>query len=112
MLVKNNGFFFIELLTSLTTLFMIFLFFIPILHDLTNQSSQIEIENRSYQLIYEEFNGFVLNNQLPQNYSLTENGYVFQIYWKDTGKSLPKVVCVQIEKNHFLPKKEICLQSE
>jgi competence protein ComGE len=111
MLLKNKGFFLIELLLSLSAWFMLSLIFIPLLIDIKNQALDLEIEKQSYQLLYEELEALAKNGHISSNYSISKNGMEYQISWKDTADSVQKEVCVKVE-NSLHVEKEKCVLSE
>lgn len=108
MLRSNNGFFLLELLLSLSALFMICLYFIPLLMDLNQQSLNLEKENKARQLLYEELQAKIRGAQTFTDFSIKENGVEYQIKWRDSGLSGQKEACVSVEPNAILSKTEIC----
>jgi competence protein ComGE len=112
MLSKNDGFFLLELLLSLSAWFMISLFFIPLLIEVNSQSLQIEIEKKVTQILYEELQANIINNELLTSYSIAHNGLVYEVNWRDTPSSSQKEVCVKVEKNALSAKTEKCASPE
>jgi competence protein ComGE len=108
MLRNNNGFFLLELLLSLSALFMICIFFIPLLMDLNQQSRQLEADSKARQLMYEELQAKIRGAQTFTDYFIEENSVKYQIIWRDSGLYGQKEVCVKVEQNSFLAKTEIC----
>ncbi|MDF2856608.1 MAG: hypothetical protein K0Q87_2459 [Neobacillus sp.] len=111
MLSKNDGFFLLELLLSLSAWFMISLFFIPLLIELKSQSIQLEVDKKITHLLYEELQANLING-IATNYSVTHNGLEYQINWSDTPGSSQKEVCVKVEKNAISAKTEKCATPE
>ena len=111
MLLKNKGFFLIELLLSLSALIMIFLTFIPLLIDLKNQAWKLEIEQQSYQFLYEELQASIINGQTSPTHSISRNGIEYQISWRDTAVFGLKEVCIKVENPLYFEEKK-CIQSE
>lgn len=110
MLVKNNGFFLLELLLSLSVWFMIGLFFVPLLMDLTNQSKELELDKKAKQLLFEELHAKLIDESINSSYSIFDNGHEYKIYWNEIAGQTE--VCVTIEENISLPEKKICIQPE
>lgn len=110
MLRKSEGFFLLELLLSLSAWLMLCLYFIPLLIDLSNQSWQLEIENKARQLMFEELQGKLLDGATFTNYSVVNNGILYEINWADSSLDIQKEVCVRVEKNSnsFLLDTEQC----
>lgn len=112
MLLKNNGFFLLELLLSLSIWFMICLFFIPLLIDLKSQSLQLDVDKKANQLLFEELQANLIDNGIFTSYSVTHNGLEFKIIWRDTPDISQKEVCVKVEKNAIYAETEICIIPE
>jgi competence protein ComGE len=112
MLLKNKGFFLIDLLLSLSALLMLSLFFIPSLIDLKNQAWRLEIENQSYQILYEELQILSINGQVSSLNPILKNGIAYQISLKDADTFGQKEVCVKVENNSFYGEEEVCGLSE
>jgi competence protein ComGE len=112
MLSKNDGFFLLELLLSLSAWFMISLFFIPLLIELKSQSVQLELDKKVTHLLYEELQANLINNGVATNYSVTHNGLEYKINWRDTPGSSQKEVCVKVEENAIFAKSEKCATPE
>ncbi|MDQ0197315.1 hypothetical protein [Neobacillus ginsengisoli] len=108
MLLKNKGFFLLELLLSLSAWFMMGLFLIPLLIDMTNQFRQLEVDNYARQLLYEELQVKLIDGQSTTSYSKFLNGIEFNIYWRDSSVLGQKEACVKVEKNSFYSKTELC----
>ncbi|WP_066365754.1 competence type IV pilus minor pilin ComGE [Neobacillus fumarioli] len=108
MLRNNNGFFLLELLLSLSAMFMIGLFLIPLIIDMNQQSKKLEIENKAQQILYEELQGKLRGAQTFTNYSLQENGVKYDITWRDSGARGQKEACISVKQNALLSKTEIC----
>lgn len=106
MLRKNNGFFLIELFLSLSALFMICLFFIPLLMNIRDQTRTLEIEKKARQIVFEELQAKLINNQDFANYSVSHNSIQYQIYWTDS--SQPREVCVKADGQSKQRETEIC----
>ncbi|NRD80737.1 hypothetical protein HPT25_25755 [Bacillus sp. BRMEA1] len=112
MLQNHNGFFLLELLLSLSALFMICLFFIPIYIDLNEQYRKFEIEKKAHELMYEELEANLMGGQKLSEYTFLENGVIYRIYWRDSKIAGQKEVCVSFEQNSKLAKTDICTASE
>lgn len=106
MLRKNNGFFLLELLLSLSALLMICLFLIPLLIEMRNQTRTLEIEEKARQIMFEELQAKLINDQPLTNYSVNQNSITYKISWTDS--SQPKEVCVSVDKESFHKRTEIC----
>ncbi|MED3624658.1 competence type IV pilus minor pilin ComGE [Neobacillus thermocopriae] len=107
MLQSNKGFFLLELLLSLSIIFMISLYFIPLWINLKEQSKKLEIENKLRQIVYEQLQAKIMDDQLPQNYRINENGVEFYVYWREASGLME--VCVRVENHPPYPvTKEIC----
>lgn len=110
MLLKNDGFFLLELLLSLSVWIMIGLFFVPLLMDFKNQSQEHEIYIKANQLLYEELHATLSGDHLESSYSVFEEGREYQIEWRDGGGE--KEVCVSVVEVFSQEKTEICANPE
>ncbi|MDQ1001526.1 competence protein ComGE [Neobacillus niacini] len=108
MLWKNDGFFLLELLLSLSAWFMMGMFFMPLLMELSNQSQQLVRDKKAVQFLYEELQANLTEDRTNSNYSILHNGTEYKIYWNQSSGTGQKEVCVKIEGNSFLPRTEIC----
>lgn len=91
---------------------MLSLFFIPLLIDLRNQYQVLEVEKRTQQLLYEELQAKIINNDSYLSYTLFQDGIEYKVLWRDSVVAGQKEVCVQVEKNSFMPKTERCMVLE
>lgn len=106
MLLNNKGFFLLELLLSLSAMFLICLVFVPLVTDLKKQSVNLETEKKMRQLMYEELEAKLIDNRTFANYTLAQNGIGYQITWEDSFGQ--KEVCVKVEKTSLHLENEIC----
>lgn len=93
---KNNGFFLLELLLSLTAWFLLCLILIPLLTDLSRQSKQLEVEKKAHQLLYEELEEKLNSAPIFTNYSIIYRGIEYKISWNDV-PSPQKELCVYVD---------------
>jgi competence protein ComGE len=112
MLSKNDGFFLLELLLSLSALFMLSIFFLPLLHDLTNQSQQLVRNKKAKQFLYEELQANLLLDRSNSYYSVFHNGIEYKIYWVQSSGNGQKEACVKVDENTILQRIEICAVPE
>jgi competence protein ComGE len=112
MLLKNDGYFLLELLLSLSAWFMLGLYFLPLMIDLTNQSRQLEVINKANLLLFEELHAKLIEENPISSYVIFDNGVEYQIYWRELSVPSQKEVCVKVENNTFLPKTELCKKPE
>lgn len=105
---KNDGFFLLELLLSLSALFMLSMFFVPLLIDFANQSQQHVREKRAKQFLFEELQANLIEDRTNTHYSITLNGTEYKIYWRLTSVNGQKEVCVKVDENILLPSFEDC----
>ncbi|WP_335444576.1 competence type IV pilus minor pilin ComGE [Neobacillus drentensis] len=110
MLRKNNGFFLLELLLSLSALLMICLFLIPLLIDIRAQARTLEIEKKARQIMFEELQAKLNNNPVFLNYSVNHNSIEYKINW--TENSQYKEVCVRVDDSSIHKQTQICSQLE
>jgi len=108
MLSSSKGYFLLELLLSLSALFILSLFLLPLLTELREQSRQLELENKARQLMYEELQANLVSNRGTSFSTSIQNGIEYQIIWKESEWARQKEVCVRVEKNSFLPEVEVC----
>jgi competence protein ComGE len=108
MLSKNEGFFLLELLLSLSALLMLCLFFMPLLMDVSNQSHRLASEKKAKQLVFEELQANLLEDRTSHNYSKFLNGTEYKIYWNQSPVNGQKEVCVEVGEQTFHPRIEIC----
>ncbi|MCM3566625.1 hypothetical protein [Neobacillus mesonae] len=108
MLRNNNGYFLLELLLSLSAMFLICLYFIPLLIDLRQQTIGLEKEKAARQLMFEELQGKLNDTVDYRNQSFSQNGIVYEIYWKDLEGSSLKEVCVSAMGKTGRPEVEKC----
>ena len=105
---KNDGYFLLELLLSLSALFMLSMFFVPLLIDLANQSQQLIRDKRAKQFLFEELQANLIEDRTNTHYAITLNETEYKIYWRLTSVSGQKEVCVKVEENTLLPSFEDC----
>lgn len=110
MLLKNDGFFLLELLLSLSVWIMIGLFFVPLLMDLKNQSQELEIYIKANQFLYEELHATLSVDHVESSYSVLDKGREYQIEWRDGGGE--KEVCVSVMEGFSQQKTETCATPE
>ena len=108
MLWKNDGFFLLELLLSLSAWFMLGMFFMPLLMELSNQSQHLVRDKKAVQFLFEELQGNLTEDRTNSNYSIFHNGTEYKIYWKQSSGFGQKEVCVKVDETSFLPRTEIC----
>jgi competence protein ComGE len=108
MLRKNDGFFLLELLLSLSAWFMMSMFFMPLLMELSHQSQQLVRDKKAVQFLFEELQANLTEDRTNSNYSINHNGTEYKIYWIQSSDIGQKEVCVKVDKTAFLPKTEIC----
>jgi competence protein ComGE len=108
MLWKNDGFFLLELLVSLSAWFMLGMFFMPLLMELTIQSQQLVRDKKAVQFLFEELQANLTEDRTNSNYSIHHNGTEYKIYWRQLSGNGQKEACVKIEGNTFLPRTDIC----
>jgi competence protein ComGE len=108
MLWKNDGFFLLELLLSLSAWFMMSMFFMPLLMELSHQSQQLVRDKKAVQFLFEELQANLTEDRTNSNYSIYHNGTEYKIYWIQSSDIGQKEVCVKVDKTAFLPKTEIC----
>jgi competence protein ComGE len=106
MLRNNKGYFLLDLLLSLSALFMIFLYLMPLLTHLWEQSGKLEMEKTARQLMFEELQAKLATNSNLVNYATLKNGVQYQIYWRESSGLLE--VCVNVEKTPLHSKTEVC----
>ncbi len=97
MLRNNKGYFLLELLLSLSAMFMVCLFFIPLLMDLRDQSMTLEIEKKARQIMYEELQAKLNGSQTFTNRALVQNGVEYRIDWRNTDETGQKEVRVSAD---------------
>ncbi|MCM3765264.1 hypothetical protein M3234_09905 [Neobacillus niacini] len=100
----------LDLLLSLSALFLIFLYLTPLLINLREQSVRLEIEKTARQIMFEELQAKLLNITNPINYGITKNGVEYQIYWREYTSMME--VCVKVEETSLHSKTEVCGQIE
>ncbi|NYE05018.1 hypothetical protein F4694_001767 [Bacillus niacini] len=108
MLWKNDGFFLLELLLSLSAWFMMSMFFMPLLMELSHQSQQLVRDKKAVQFLFEELHSNLTEDRTNSNYSIYDNGTEYKIYWIQSSDIGQKEVCVKVDKTAFLPETEIC----
>lgn len=112
MLSKNDGLILVEILLSLSALFMVSLFFTPLLIDLTKQTQQLQREEHAFQYVNDELQALIMNGQPSSDHSTVLNHIEYQITWRDTENDGQKEVCVKVAKNSLLSETKICGLSE
>lgn len=108
MLRNNNGYFLLELLLSLSALFMICIFFVPLLVDIRNQLMSLEVEKKARQMVFEELEASLNGTQAYINNSTIQNGMEYRIFWRDSTDGSKKEVCVSVDETVEGSKTEIC----
>jgi competence protein ComGE len=109
---KNDGFFLLELLLSLSALFMLSMFFVPLLIDFSNQSQQLMRDKRAKQFLFEELQANLIEDRMNTHYSITLNGTVYTVYWRLNSVNGQKEVCVKVDENTRLQSFEDCAVPE
>jgi competence protein ComGE len=107
MLRSTKGYFLLDLLLSLSALFMVCLYLLPLLIDIREQAQQLELERKARQILFEELQSKLSSKGTNTSNSFIQNGVVYSIIWKDIGTE-PKEVCVRVEKNSYLLDIEMC----
>lgn len=107
MLWKSDGYFLLELLLSLSVWFMIGMFFMPLLIELSSQSEQLVRDKKAVQFLFEELQANFTEDRTNSNYSIFHNGTEYKIFWNRQSIG-QKEVCVKVDETFFLPKTEIC----
>ncbi|MEC1522991.1 hypothetical protein P9D43_13360 [Neobacillus niacini] len=107
MLRKSNGFFLLDLLLSLSAWFMMGMFFMPLLIDLSNQSQQLVRDKKGEQFLFEELQANLTEVRTSSNYSIFHNGTEYKIYWNHLS-GIEKEVCVKVDETALLRGTEIC----
>ncbi|GHH96984.1 hypothetical protein [Neobacillus kokaensis] len=108
MLRNNEGFFLLELLLSLSAMFMLCIYFIPLLMDLRAQSSALELEKTARQIMYEEMQAKLNDSKGFGDKNFIQNNILYQIQWSDSEEGGLKEVCVSVTKNTSHSQIEIC----
>lgn len=108
MLQTSKGYFLLELLLSLSALLMLCTFLVPLLVQIRDQSRQLKIENHARQYMFEELQARMMEQQNFNNYSVIQDGVIYQIVWHDTYETGREVVCVKVERNSFVHEIEKC----
>lgn len=108
MLRSFKGYFLLELLLSLSTLFMICLFLLPLLMELKDQSRKLEIEKTAQKFMYEELKAKIIDNRTFSDYTIKENNIEYKITWMNPNPAGQKEVCVKVEKNSIQPETIVC----
>jgi competence protein ComGE len=106
MLQNNKGYFLLDLLLSLSALFLVTLYLTPMLMDLREQSGRLEIEKTARQLMFQELQAKLIHSNNPANYAITKNGIEYQIYWREFSGMME--VCVKVEETPLHSKTEVC----
>lgn len=107
MLRSTKGYFLLELLLSLSALFMVCLYLLPLIIETREQAQQLELENRARQIMFEELQSKLISKSTNSSYSFIQNGVEYRIIWNDI-EADSKEVCVRVEKNSYLPDIEMC----
>jgi competence protein ComGE len=108
MLSKNDGYFLLELLLSLSAWFMMGTFFIPLLMDISNQSRQLVQDKKAKQFLFEELQANLVEDRTNSKYSIFHNGTEYKIYWAQSTVNGQKEVCVEVDGNTYLPRTKLC----
>jgi competence protein ComGE len=108
MLLKNNGFFLLELLLSLSVWFMIGTFFLPLLIDLSTQSQQQLITKKANQFLFEALQANLMGESNYASYSIQVNGTEYKVFWGESAMIGKMEVCVKVEETMFKPQTELC----
>ncbi|MCM3729778.1 hypothetical protein M3226_30050 [Neobacillus cucumis] len=108
MLRSNKGYFLLELLLSLSTMLMICLFLLPLLMELRDQTSKLEIERTAQRFMYQELKAKIIDSRTISNYAVIQNNIEYKIIWVNTSPAGQKEVCVKVEKNSFHTEANFC----
>lgn len=109
---KNDGFFLLELLLSLSAWLMIGVVFMPLLVDLSNQSQQLVRDKKVNQLLFEELQANLVEDRTNSSYSIFHDGTEYKISWTQLSVNGLMEVCVKVDETTFLPRTEICKAPE
>jgi competence protein ComGE len=93
MLRRNNGYFLVELLLSLSTWIIVTGVLLPLYLHLQYQTDLLQLENTALHLLFDELENKLDNNLLVGNKSIVLNGNLYEIKWYEN-TSKPEV-CVE-----------------
>ena len=79
MFQKNDGFFLVELLLSLSTWMIALGFLLPFVIQVTNQSEGLELEKTATHILYDELEKMKVEGNIGSNKSVTRNGVIYEV---------------------------------
>jgi competence protein ComGE len=105
MLRRNEGFFLLELLLSLSTWLIALGILLPYMIHITNQSLTLELEKTATHLLYDELEKMKVEGITATNKTVTRNGVTYEVKSRASGGALE--VCV-LFKDHKQTNFEKC----
>lgn len=93
MLRRNNGYFLVELLLSLSTWILVTGCLLPLLLHLYYLTDLLQLENTANHLLFDELESNLVGNAFIGNKTILLNGTQFAINWNDDAQ--PAEVCVE-----------------
>lgn len=79
MFQKNEGFFLVELLLSLSTWLIALGILLPYVIQVTNQSIELELEKTATHLLYDLLEKMKVDGSTASNKSITRNGVIYEV---------------------------------
>ena len=92
---KNDGFFLVELLLSLSTWLIALGFLLPYIIQVTNQSEGLELEKTATHILYDELEKMKVDGSTGSNKSVTRNGVIYEVE-KRTSETVVEV-CISYQ---------------
>lgn len=97
MLLKNKGYYLLELILSLSGWILIISFFVPMLIGYHKQSIQIQEKSQAVQILYQYIEKVIIEDPARENFSLTKNNKRYDIVWFGNREGIKSEVCIRYE---------------
>src|SRR5687767_6054011 len=89
---KNDGFFLVELLLSLSTWLIALGFLLPYIIQVTSQLEGLELEKTATHILYDELEKMKVDGSTGSNISVTRNGVIYEVETSESEAGLE--VCI------------------
>ena len=97
MLSKNDGYYLVELLLSLSGWILIASLMVPMLVVINKQAVQIQEKSEALHILYEYVQGVLIEKPERENFNVTKNNKSYEIIWFGDQEGSKGEVCVRYE---------------
>lgn len=97
MLLKNKGYYLVELLLSLSGWILIASMVVPMLIQINKQSVQMKEKSEALHILYEYVQEVLIENPERENFNVMKNNNTFDIIWFGEKDGRKSEVCIRYE---------------